>query len=492
MKSIYLIPAVMLFCLPGFAGETPVPVPYGPVPSARQLEWQRHEVIGMVSFSLNTWTGKDPGYGDEDVKLFNPTQFDAGQIVQVAKSADMETLVFTCKHAVGLCLWPSRYNDSYTVKNSPWRDGKGDMVREFVDACRAGGLGVGLYITPWDRHRGDYGQPSYVEYYHNLLRELLSSYGPAAEVWFDGGNKGTGYYGGARENRVIDPKTYYQWDKITAIVRKLQPAAACFGLQDVRWVGNEDGVAGNPCWSTINDLRDTNAKRLNRGERNGTNWMAAEADFPLRDAWFWHPNDQPKSAADLVDLYFTSVGRNAVMDIGIAPDQHGLVCAEDAAVLKGFGERIRAIFAHNLALAAKVTASNVRGNDPTYAAANILQGYQRGNYWATDDAVTTPEVTLDFGQPVAFSVISLRERIQLGQRVNAWALDAWRDGKWNEFAKGTCISAHHLWRGKPLTASRLRLRITSAVACPALSEFGVYLEPEASRQESLSLQGVKP
>ena len=208
--------------------------------------------------------------------------------------------------------------------------------------------------------------------------------------------------------------------------------------------------------------------------------MPAESDFPQRNGWFWHPNDHTRSPGDLVGRYFASAGRNTVMNIGIAPDRRGLICEEDAAALKGFGDRIRAIFATNLAASAKITASNAR---PGFSASNLLDG-NHNTYWAIDDDVLMPSVTLEFGQPVTFSVISLREYIQLGHRVDDWALDSWDDGAWKEFAAGTCIGAHRLWRGQPITTDKIRLRITKAAACPALSEWGVYLEPEASRREA--------
>ena len=462
--------------LPGARAVEP-PQAYGATPAERQVRWENKDLIGIVHLSLNTWTGKEWGYGDESPNLFNPEQFDARQIVRAAKAGGLQRLVLVAKHHVGFCLWPSKYNDNFTVKNSPWRGGQGDLVREFVDACHAEGVEVGLYLSPWDRNRADYGQPGYVEYYHNQLRELLSNYGEVDEVWFDGANGGDGFYGGARTKRPVNGGTYYEWDAVMKIVRELQPQAACFGREDIRWVGNEKGFAGDPCWA----MKGATGQN---GDRHGSAWMPAEADFPLRNGWFWHPDGITKSPADLLNRYFTTAGRNAVMDLGIAPDTRGLICDEDLAALQGFGDRLRAIFATNLAATAKVSASNVRGNDPAYAAGNLLDGHGTGKYWATDDAVTNADAVADFGKPVTFSVVSLREQIQLGQRVDTWALDAWQNGQWQEFATGTGIGAHRLWRGEPVVTEKLRLRITGAAACPALSELAVYLEPEASRRES--------
>ncbi|MBI5834303.1 MAG: discoidin domain-containing protein [Armatimonadetes bacterium] len=451
------------------------PTPYGAVPSPRQLLWHESEIIGMVNYSTITYYGREWGYGDEDPARFDPAEFDAAQIVRAAKAGGLQLLVIDAKHHGGFCLWPSRFNDDYTVRNSPWRRGKGDMVRELADACRAEGLRVGIYLSPWDRHHRDYGRPEYVAYYHNQLRELLTDYGTIHEIWFDGANGGDGWYGGAKTTRQIGAD-YYQWDKVMALVRELQPNAVCFGREDIRWVGNESGVAGDPCWATMNA---DGGGSLTGGVRGGAVWMPAEADFPQRNGWFWHPGGTTRTAGDLLNHYFATVGRGAVMDLGIAPDRRGLICAEDAASLQGFGDRLRAIFAGDLARGAKVTASNTRAG----ALVGALTDGDRATWWASDDNQLTPTVTLDFGRPTTFSVVSLREHLPLGLRVDDWALDVWQDGVWRELDSGRGIGARRLWRGQPTITERLRLRITKAAACPVLSEFGVYLEPEASRRE---------
>jgi alpha-L-fucosidase len=467
----------------GCAAVAP-PTPYGPTPSARQLKWHELEVYGMVNFSTITYYGKEWGYGDEDPAKFNPTEFDARQIARAARAAGIKLLVIDAKHHGGFCLWPSKYNDTYTVKNTPWRGGKGDMIKELSDAGRAEGIRVGIYLSPWDRNHKDYGKPEYVAYYQNQLRELLTNYGEIDEIWFDGANGGDGYYGGAKCTRTISAN-YYQWKKVMEIVRGAQPNAVCFNREDIRWVGNESGDGGDPCWGAVNDPEDP---AYTIGNRNGKYWMPAEADFPLRNGWFWHPGGQTKSPAYLVNRYFATVGRNCAMDVGIAPDRRGLIDEPDTAALKGFGERIQAIFNTKLAQGARATASNVRGNAQTYAAANVLNGKSRfKTYWATDDGVKDAELTLDFGKPTEFSVVSLREPIQLGQRIDTWALDSWQDSQWQEFATGTGIGARRLWRGQSITSDKLRLRLINASASPAISEVGVYLEPQAGRKESGAL-----
>jgi len=234
-------------CIPAVvnAGVGP-PEPYGPTPSARQLRWHEMEFYGFIHFTINTFTGKEWGYGDESPSLFNPTDFDAEQIAGVAAAAGMKGLILTCKHHDGFCLWPSKYTE-HSVKNSPWRDGRGDVVREISDACRAYKLRFGIYLSPWDRNHKDYGRFEYLTYFRNQLRELLTTYGPIFEIFFDGANGGDGYYGGARETRRIDRDTYYDWPTTWNLVRTLQPNACLFSDAgpDVRWVGNERGIAGD-------------------------------------------------------------------------------------------------------------------------------------------------------------------------------------------------------------------------------------------------------
>jgi alpha-L-fucosidase len=461
------------------------PAPYGPVPSPRQLAWHKMEFYGFVHFTVNTFTDKEWGYGDEPESVFNPTDFSAKQIVQTAKAAGMAGLIVTAKHHDGFCLWPSKFTE-HSVKNSPWKNGHGDFVGEMAAACKKGGLNFGVYLSPWDRNRADYGTPEYLTYYRNQLRELLTNYGPIFEVWFDGANGGDGFYGGAREKRTIDRKNYYDWPNTRAIVRELQPMACMFsdGGPDVRWVGNERGVAGDPCWATLigKDFfpGEADEKRLNSGDRPGTDWIPGECDVSIRPGWFYHASQDAKvkTPEQLVDLYFKSVGRGASLLLNIPPDQRGRIPDPDVKSLKEFRKRLDAIFAKNLAAGANVTASNVRGNDKTFAAENILSGDGK-KYWSTDDGVTTPELVLDLGRPKTFNVVSLREFLPLGQRVEAFALDQWRDGQWVQFAAGTSIGSHRLWRGENITTPKVRLRVTQAPVCPALAGFGLFMDAAA-------------
>lgn len=463
------------------------PAPYGPVPSARQLQWQEQEFIGFVHFTVNTFTDREWGNGDEVESVFNPTAFDAGQIVRVAKDAGMKELILTCKHHDGFCLWPSKFTE-HSVKNSPWENGRGDVVKDISEACRKYGVSFGVYLSPWDRNHKDYGRPEYLNYYRNQLHELLTQYGPITEVWFDGANGGTGYYGGANETRKIDNKTYYDWPVTRQMVRELQPSACMFsdGGPDIRWSGNEKGIAGEPCWATLNASEfgpgfgptENYGKILNSGQRPGTDWVPAECDVSIRKGWFFHESENAtvKTPQQLVELYYNSVGRGAVLLLNLPPDRSGLIHEDEVKSLLAFRRILDATFADDLARYAKVTASNTRGDETNFAPKNVTDG-RRDTYWSTDDAVTVPELVLDLGKPTTFNVVRLREYLPLGQRVEAFALDQWKDGQWIEFGSGTSIGNCRLVRGQSITTDKVRLRITKAPVCPAISEVGLFSEP---------------
>ena len=465
------------------AGPVAPPEPYGPVPTERQLAHQQLEFYGFVHFTVNTFTGREWGKGDEPESVFNPTDFNADQIARTAKMAGMKGLILTCKHHDGFCLWPSAFT-THSVTNSPWKNGRGDVLRELSTACRKAGLQVGIYLSPWDRNRADYGTPAYIPHYRDQLRELLTNYGPIFEVWFDGANGGDGYYGGARETRNIDRRTYYDWPNTWALVRELMPEANMFadGGPDVRWVGNERGRAGDPCWATLNQADfapgQADEKRLNRGDRPGTDWVPAECDVSIRPGWFYHAAEDAKvkTPEQLLDIYYASVGRGACLNLNVPPDQRGQIADPDVRSLREFRRILDATFAHDLARDAKLTASNVRGGESQFGPKNLVR-HKAGRYWATDDAVTTPEVVLTWPKPVTFNVVSLKEYLPLGQRIESFALDQWKDGQWVQFAAGTSIGSHRLIRGEFVTTGKLRLRITGAPVCPALAELGVFAEP---------------
>jgi alpha-L-fucosidase len=470
-------------------GAAASPAPYGALPSARQLRWHEMETYSFVHFTVNTFTGKEWGEGDENPNIFNPTAFDPDQIVASLKAAGMKGVILTCKHHDGFCLWPTKTTD-HSVRSSSWRNGKGDVVRDLSQAAQRHGLKFGVYLSPWDRNNAAYGKPEYIHIYRRQLTELLTQYGPIFEVWHDGANGGTGYYGGAREKRVIDKTQYYDWPNTWALVRKLQPEAVIFSDvgPDIRWVGNEKGIAGETCWETYDPVGehggpaapgDVDAKQSPIGTRNGRHWMPPECDVSIRPGWFWHAEENAtvKTPAQLMNLYFKSVGRGASFLLNVPPDRRGQLYDTDVNSLRAFGKLREQMFAKNLANEAKLTASNVRGNRSEYGAGNVLDG-NRETYWATDDAEKTPSLTLEFAQPVSFNIIRLREAIRLGQRVGAIAIEAWADGAWKEAARATSIGNCRLIRtNEPISSPKIRLRILESPVAPAISDFGLFEEP---------------
>ena len=462
------------------------PAPFGPVPSERQLRWHTLEFYGFLHFGVNTFTDREWGNGDEAEALFNPTALDARQWVQAAKDAGMKGLILTAKHHDGFCLWPSEYT-AHSVKRSPWRGGQGDVVRELSRACREAGLEFGLYLSPWDRNHADYAKPEYLTYYRNQLRELLTQYGPVFEVWFDGANGGSGYYGGARETRRIDNRTYYGWPQTWDLVRQLQPGALMFSDAgpDVRWVGNEDGVAFDTSWygldrSTIypgapNYSKDGTA----RGTPKAPDWVPPEVDVSIRPGWFYHPAEDAKvkSLDKLLEIYYESVGRGANLLLNVPPDRRGLIADADVERLREFRKAVDATFASDLARNAAATATVVRGTGGLFGANRVNDGDAR-TYWATDDGVTTGSVELAFGAPTRVDRLVLQEFIALGQRIEAWRLEAEVNGAWIPVTEGTTVGYKRIARFAPVTASRLRVTITRSLACPTLSTIGVYRSPQ--------------
>ena len=479
-----LLAATLVAAFSFTAAAVEPPTPYGPVPSARQIQWADMEFIGFAHFTVNTFTDREWGNGDESEKVFNPTDFDAGQIVGAARDAGMKELILTAKHHDGFCLWPSKFTE-HSVKNSPWKNGQGDVVKEISAACRRYGIRFGVYLSPWDRNHKDYGHPEYLTYYRSQLRELLTHYGNISEVWFDGANGGLGYYGGARETRTIDRMTYYDWPTTWQIVRDLQPAACLFSDvgPDVRWVGNERGIAGKTCWATLSPEGFSpgyaNESRLNSGDRPGTRWIPAECDVSIRPGWFYHEKEDAavKTPEQLLELYYQSVGRGANFLLNLPPDRRGRINETDVKALREFRRVVDATFAHDFARDAKVSASNTRGDGARFAPQNVIDG-RRDTYWSTGDFITLPELILNLGKPVTFNVVRLREFLPLGQRVEAFALDEWKDAQWKEFVTGTSIGNCRLVRGEPVTTDKVRLRITQAPVCPAISEVGLFSEKQ--------------
>jgi alpha-L-fucosidase len=473
--------SITVSCL--FNPKKPVdaPAPVLPLPSEAQMQWHEMEMNAFVHFTTNTFTDKEWGYGDEKTEIFNPSQLDANQWASTLKKAGFKTLILTCKHHDGFCLWPSKYTE-HSVKNSPYKNGKGDIVKEVSEACKKQGLKFGVYLSPWDRNHAEYGRPAYIEYYRNQLRELFTNYGPVFEMWFDGANGGDGYYGGARERRRINGATYYDWPTTLNLVRQMSPNVIFFSDAGpgVRWVGNERGIAGETNWNTI--FADTlyagkpNIGRLlNTGSPDGNKWIPAEVDVSIRPGWFYHAKEDSlvKTPEKLFEIYMSSVGRGSTLLLNVPPDRRGLFHENDIKALEGFRVMLDREFKTNLAKGAKITADSYRGDDATYNAAK-LNDDKKETYWATDDGATTGsfEISLSKQEPVKY--ILLQENIRLGQRVKAFAVEAWQDGAWKEVARGTTIGYKRILPLQNVNTNKLRVNITDAKASLVLSNVELY------------------
>jgi alpha-L-fucosidase len=486
MKSLFSLGTILLFLFASiFSFAQKAPAPYGALPSPRQLKWHETEVYGLVHFTPTTFENKEWGYGDANPAIFNPKDFDADKIVAAFKAGGLKGLVLVAKHHDGFALWPTK-TTTYNISRSPFRNGKGDMVREFEQACRKAGLKFGVYCSPWDRNNPLYGSFDYVKVYREQLRELYTQYGELFMSWHDGANGGDGYYGGARTTKKIDRNTYYAWDTTWAITRKLQPMANLFSDigWDVRWVGNESGFAGETSWATFTPVPAkgesmTFPGNLDHtqnpfGTRCGNNWVPAECDVPLRPGWFWHPEQKgkSKSAEQLFTLYLKSVGRGAALDLGIAPDTRGLLDEEDVRSLEGFGKLVAGSFQNNLLSTAQIKASDTRGKD--YPLRHLTDN-NWNTYWASKEEAHTPVIEASWKTAQTFDLIRLREYIPLGQRIESFEVEAMIDGSWKKIAAATSIGACRIIAlDAPITATGLRIRVTASPVAVTFSEMGVY------------------
>jgi alpha-L-fucosidase len=424
-----------------------------PRPTPSQLAWQREELALFVHFTVNTFTDKEWGDGTESPRIFDPARLDAAQWVRTAKGAGFRSVVLTAKHHDGFCLWPTKTTD-HCVRSSPWRGGAGDVVRELVDACRAEGLGTGVYLSPWDRNARSYGQgKAYDDFYIAQLEELLGGYGPLCEVWFDGAN-GEGPNG---------KRQAYDWPRIHATVRRLQPNAVMFSDSgpDVRWIGNETGEAGTTCWSAVDPDRVPHPgfdapwvqSALMQGDPHGTVWRPGEADVSIRPGWFWHPDQDARvrSADNLMRLYFRSVGRNSKLLLNVPPTRDGLFHDRDVAALEAFGAKRTALFERDVLAGGKLR---------------------------TTGGATSATAEVELPAPATFDTLRLEEAIEQGQSIANHHVDAWRDGAWQTVAWGTTIGNARLHDCAPTTASRLRVVIDFAYAAPSLKRIAAFLSPK--------------
>ncbi|MEN8201605.1 MAG: alpha-L-fucosidase [Bacteroidota bacterium] len=483
-RNFFLTLVILALFMLASCDQTPPPAALEPVPEARQLKWHELEFYAFVHFNMNTFTDMEWGTGGESPGLFNPTELDCRQWARVCKEAGMKGIILTAKHHDGFCLWPSEYTE-HSVKNSPWKDGKGDVVRELADACEEYGLKLGLYLSPWDRNHAEYGRDAYIDYFRKQLTELMTNYGKVFEVWFDGANGGTGYYGGANEERRVDRKTYYDWPNTRQIVRDLQPDAVMFSDAGpgVRWVGNEEGWADETNWCMIRKEEffpgSPNYRDLTSGHEDGTHWVPAEVDVSIRPGWYYHKSEDSrvKSVKHLVDIYYHSIGRNSSLLLNFPVDQRGLIHERDVEQLMKMVEVIRKDLDTNLALNARVVASQVRGDSRKFDAHKAVDG-RPDTYWATADGVLTASLTIDFGEEKTFNRFLVQEYIPLGQRVREFTLEALVNDAWVEIDAQSTIGNKRILRFGDVSSQKLRLNILDGRACPAISNIEVYQAPE--------------
>ena len=485
IKSKFLL-GILLF--PSLLLAQRAPEPYGALPSERQLRWHEMETYCLIHYTPTTFQNKEWGYGDADPEIFNPSNFDAKQIAEAAKSGGFKGLISVAKHHDGFCLWPTA-TTSYSIMSSPWKNGKGDMVKEFMIASTEAGLAFGVYLSAWDRNDIRYGSPAYVSAYQKQLTELMTNYGPLFTSWHDGANGGDGYYGGKNEKRTINRTTYYQWeDKTWPIVRENQPMAMIFSDvgPDMRWVGNEKGFAAETSWATFTPKGiegrpavpgDSDYSNSPSGTRNGKYWIPAECDVPQRPGWFYHQdqNNEVKTPNQLFEIYLKSVGRGANMNLGLAPMPEGHLHENDVKSLKAFGRKIEKTFAINLAKGAKIDASNVRANSATFSTKNLLDN-DRYSYYASDDNVLNPELEITLSKEQEFDLIRFRENIKLGQRIDSVKVEILHKGNWEPLTNATSIGSTRLIKlEEPVVTSKLKITLYAPVA-PALSDFGLFKE----------------
>ena len=413
-----------------------------PTPTRAQLEWQQDELALFLHFGVNTFSDREWGDGREDPAIFAPTALDAGQWVRAARAGGFRAMILTAKHHDGFCLWPTA-TTGHSVAASPWRGGSGDLVREFTGACRAAGLKAGLYLSPWDRNAPVYGDsPRYNDFYCDQLTELLTRYGPIAEVWFDGAN-GEGPDGRRQQ---------YDWPRVFALVRRLQPGAVIFSDAgpDIRWIGNEDGAAGDTNWSTVDPAAvpypgasgDAVTRMLQQGDPLGSVWRPGETDVSIRPGWFYHPAEDArvKSVDRLAEIYFSSVGRNSKLLLNVPPTREGLLHQVDAARLEALRERFGALFRRDL-VARAATRWRPTGR-------------------------RTAELEVGFGRQVTLALADCREDIAHGQMVARHVIDGWDGTAWRTLARGTTIGYRRLHHLEAVAVRRVRLTIEDAMATP--------------------------
>ncbi len=439
-----------------------------PLPTRQQLAWHDAEYYLFVHFGPNTFTNKEWGHGDEPEDVFNPTELDCRQWVRVAKQADAKGIIITAKHHDGFCLWPSKYS-KHTVRESKWKEGKGDVLKELSQACREGGLKFGVYISPWDRNHPDYGTEKYNDVFVNMMKEVLTNYGPVWELWWDGAN-GEGPNG---------KKQVYDWRRYENTVRQLSPKTVVFSDigPDIRWVGNENGFVGDPNW---NYLDTAGFKRglgappndtLNHGNFNGKNWLPGECDVSIRPGWFFHEeeNDKVKSPAKLFELYLKSVGRGANLLLNVPPDRRGLFHANDSAALVQFKNLREESFKNNL-LKQATSYWEFRQQDIEPDTLRIRGFGKQPGY-----AINVQNFIVQLPKQEKINCIVLREAIHLGQTIRKFSVVLYNGETAVHEIKGTSVGRKRVLTFPAQTITSFRVFLEDAKGNDNISGVAAYL-----------------
>lgn len=484
---LYSIGACCLFSCQSGLKAPKAPDPVLPIPEPKQVEWQKMETYAFVHFGLNSFNDREWGYGDSDPKTFNPTKLDCEQWVKTFVNSGMKGVIITAKHHDGFCLWPTKLTE-YCIRNSPYKHGEGDILKELSEACKKYGIKFGVYLSPWDRNHAKYGSPEYVDYYHKQLREILSNYGETFEVWFDGANGGDGWYGGAKESRTIDRKNYYNYPRLFEIINEIQPNAIIFtdGGPGARWVGNESGYAGATNWSFLRKGVVHPAypkyRELQYGHADGNQWVAAECDVSIRPGWFYHPeeDDKVKTVDQLTDLYYRSVGHNATLLLNFPVDRNGLINPVDSANAVNFYKNIQKQLSENLFKGIVAEVSDERGDGYT---AKFMTDGNYDTYWATHDSVFSATATFDLKKSVKVNRMMIQEYIPLGQRVKSFVVEYETNGKWEPVSMNeetTTVGYKRLLRFKTVATSKIRIRFTDSRGCLTINNVEAYYAGETN------------
>ncbi len=460
-------------------------------PSPRQYNWQKLEMTGFIHFGINTFDRVEWGKKNIDISKFNPKKIDVRQWVKVFKDAGIKLIILTTKHHDGFCLWPSKYT-KLNISQTPFKNGKGDIVRDLSNACHEANIKFGVYLSPWDMHEKTYGTPQYNEHFLDQLRELLTNYGEISEVWFDGAN-GEGPNG---------KKQIYDWQAYYKLIRKLQPKAVIAVMgPDVRWVGTESGYGRETEWSVIpgsnmnvkevaKNSQQENIdkafipKNLMDSDLGGRDkifhasslvWYPAEIDVSIRPRWFYHSEDDElvKSPEKLIDIYYNSVGLNGVLLLNIPPDTDGLINKNDIRNLKDMKYILDRTFKNNLACNANAQSSSSKNG---FGAKNILDDNLQ-TFWTTNDTTNTATIEIKLEEEKTFNRALLQENILVGQRIEKFHLDFWNGNKWETFANATTIGYRRLLRFDRIRTNRMKIVIDKCRTNPTIASFGLYLAP---------------